>query len=106
MTTDIKTPEDQPQNKGWFARFLATVEWLGNLLPHPITLFALFCLFIVLFSGFAAWLGGIEPFLLHDHDQRQLAGRHRAVAHDGRIAADDRHRADAGAGFQTERFGA
>ena len=38
--------------------------------------------------------------------QRQLAGRHRAVAHDGRIAADDRHRADAGAGLQTERFSA
>jgi hypothetical protein len=25
-----------------FTRFLDTVEWLGNLLPHPVTLFALF----------------------------------------------------------------
>lgn len=51
---------DNPQNdqpKGWFSKFLATVEWLGNLLPHPITLFALFCLFIVLFSGVAEFFG-------------------------------------------------
>ncbi|MCO7224304.1 AbgT family transporter [Pleionea sp. CnH1-48] len=37
--------------KGWFNRFLATVEWLGNLLPHPVTLFAMFALGIVLLSG-------------------------------------------------------
>ena len=37
--------------QGWFSRFLGTVEWLGNLLPHPITLFALLALFIVLLSG-------------------------------------------------------
>lgn len=39
------------QNTGWFSRFLATVEWLGNLLPHPITLFAGLAAFIVLLSG-------------------------------------------------------
>lgn len=39
------------QNTGWFGRFLATVEWLGNLLPHPITLFASLALFIVFLSG-------------------------------------------------------
>jgi len=38
-------------NKGWFNRFLATVEWLGNLLPHPVTLFAMFALGIVFLSG-------------------------------------------------------
>lgn len=36
---------------GWFSRFLATVEWLGNLLPHPITLFASLAIFIVILSG-------------------------------------------------------
>ncbi|MFC3095199.1 AbgT family transporter [Alteromonas sediminis] len=36
---------------GWFSRFLATVEWLGNLLPHPVTLFALLSVFIVILSG-------------------------------------------------------
>lgn len=40
-----------PKQSGLFNRFLATVEWLGNLLPHPITLFALLALFIVLLSG-------------------------------------------------------
>ncbi|WJG09807.1 AbgT family transporter [Aliiglaciecola sp. LCG003] len=38
-------------SSGWFNRFLATVEWLGNLLPHPVTLFAILALFIVLLSG-------------------------------------------------------
>ena len=42
---------DANQNTGWFARFLATVEWLGNLLPHPITLFASLAVFIVILSG-------------------------------------------------------
>jgi aminobenzoyl-glutamate transport protein len=38
-------------------RFLAFVEWLGNLLPHPVTLFALFALTVVLLSGLAEALG-------------------------------------------------
>jgi len=42
-------PSNQPS--GAFAKFLATVEWLGNLLPHPVTLFAMFALFIILLSG-------------------------------------------------------
>jgi len=37
--------------KGWFDRFLSTVEWLGNLLPHPVTLFALFAMGVILLSG-------------------------------------------------------
>ncbi|MBU2980140.1 AbgT family transporter [Alteromonas sp. C1M14] len=44
-------PAQAKASSGWFARFLATVEWLGNLLPHPITLFALLSVFIVLLSG-------------------------------------------------------
>lgn len=50
----VKETNKQPpaeQNSGWFARFLATVEWLGNLLPHPVTLFAGLALFIVVLSG-------------------------------------------------------
>jgi aminobenzoyl-glutamate transport protein len=35
----------------WVSRFLTTVEWLGNLLPHPVTLFALLSVFIVILSG-------------------------------------------------------
>jgi aminobenzoyl-glutamate transport protein len=54
---------NQLGQKGLFNRFLATVEYLGNLLPHPITLFASFALFIVLFSGVADWMGisAIDP---------------------------------------------
>ncbi|WP_395338106.1 AbgT family transporter [Ningiella sp. W23] len=44
-------PNGSPQNSGWFSRFLSGVEWLGNLLPHPITLFASLALFIVVLSG-------------------------------------------------------
>lgn len=38
-------------------RLLATVEWLGNLLPHPVTLFALFALGAVVISGITAAAG-------------------------------------------------
>lgn len=41
--------------RGWFTRFLDTVEFLGNLLPHPVTLFACFALAVVLGSGIAAY---------------------------------------------------
>ncbi|MCC5934052.1 MAG: AbgT family transporter [Candidatus Cyclonatronum sp.] len=41
----------------WFTRFLNAVEWLGNLLPHPVTLFALFCVGVILISGLADLLG-------------------------------------------------
>lgn len=43
-----------PKPRGVFARFLTIVEWLGNLLPHPVTLFALFALGVVLVSGITA----------------------------------------------------
>jgi aminobenzoyl-glutamate transport protein len=38
-----------------FATFLRIVEWLGNCLPHPVTLFALLALIVALVSGVAAW---------------------------------------------------
>ena len=52
-----KTPTsfEETAHKGWFARFLDIVERLGNLLPHPVTLFALFALGVVLLSGVAGW---------------------------------------------------
>ncbi|MFI4914985.1 MAG: AbgT family transporter [Phycisphaerales bacterium JB060] len=40
-----------------FATFLRIVEWLGNCLPHPVTLFALLALLVALVSGIAAWAG-------------------------------------------------
>lgn len=53
-------PEDRTQ-KTLFTRFLDFVEWLGNLLPHPVTLFALFALGVVLISGLAEWLDWSAP---------------------------------------------
>jgi p-aminobenzoyl-glutamate transporter AbgT len=38
-------------------RFLAVVEWLGNLLPHPVTLFALFAIGVVILSGIGDFFG-------------------------------------------------
>lgn len=54
--TDDEPPGETPRNeiagrRGAFTRFLDIVEWLGNLLPHPVTLFALFALAVVLLSG-------------------------------------------------------
>lgn len=40
-----------------FTRFLDLVEWLGNLLPHPVTLFAVLATGMVLVSGLFGWLG-------------------------------------------------
>ncbi|MCP3916669.1 MAG: AbgT family transporter [bacterium] len=57
---ESSTPIEQ---RGAFRRFLDFVEWLGNLLPHPVTLFALFALGIVVVSGIAGWfeLAVVDP---------------------------------------------
>lgn len=54
---DPAPPSPQKGKKDWFTRFLDFVEWLGNLLPHPVTLFALFAAGVVLLSGVADWFG-------------------------------------------------
>ncbi|TRW50485.1 AbgT family transporter [Aliidiomarina halalkaliphila] len=46
-----------PEKRGWFTRFLDTVEWLGNLLPHPVSLFAIFCVLVIVASGIAGYFG-------------------------------------------------
>ena len=47
---------EQTASRGWFTRFLDVVERLGNILPHPVTLFALFALGVIAVSGIAGWL--------------------------------------------------
>ncbi len=42
-------------NSNRITRFLHVVEWLGNALPHPVTLFALFAASVVVFSGILAY---------------------------------------------------
>ena len=56
-SSKVLRPDDAKVKRSAFERFLAAVEWLGNLLPHPITLFALFALGIVVLSGIASWFG-------------------------------------------------
>ncbi len=76
-------PTGQPQaaapRRNAFTRFLDTVEWLGNLLPHPVTLFAVLAVGIVFLSGFFGWIG------LAVEDPRPAGGR--GVAEDGMIRA-------------------
>ncbi len=43
--------EETASKPSRISHFLKTVEWLGNALPHPVTLFALFAVFVVLLSG-------------------------------------------------------
>jgi aminobenzoyl-glutamate transport protein len=54
-------PETIKRRPGAFTRFLNAVEWLGNLLPHPVTLFAILCLVMILVSGLAGWMGWSVP---------------------------------------------
>jgi aminobenzoyl-glutamate transport protein len=53
---DAQPPEAQPKRNA-FTRFLDTVEWLGNLLPHPVMLFFYLSIGIVLLSGLFGLLG-------------------------------------------------
>lgn len=46
----------QAKPLGWFERFLSGVEWFGNLLPHPVTLFACLSVFIFFLSGLLAYI--------------------------------------------------
>jgi len=62
-----------------FTRFLDGVEWLGNLLPHPVTLFAILAVGIVVLSGILGGLG------LAVEDPRPVSASGRAD--DGMIRA-------------------
>lgn len=50
MSTTVK-------KKGWVDHFLNVTEKVGNALPHPATLFAIFALAALLMSTLASWLG-------------------------------------------------
>ncbi len=76
MTNAQPQPAEQ---RNAFTRFLDSVEWLGNLLPHPVTLFAVLAVGIVFLSGFFGWLG------LAVEDPRPAGAR--GVAEDGMIRA-------------------
>ncbi|MEL6178116.1 MAG: AbgT family transporter [Myxococcota bacterium] len=52
----LDAPEAEPRRSGPLALFLDAIEWAGNKLPHPVVLFALFAVGVVLLSGLAGWL--------------------------------------------------
>jgi aminobenzoyl-glutamate transport protein len=58
-----KSQNTSPVKRTAFTRFLDAVEWLGNLLPNPVTLFALFALGVVLISGVGGYFewSAIDP---------------------------------------------
>lgn len=58
-----KNTLDKNEKKSLFLRFLDGIEYIGNKLPHPATLFALFAVLVLLLSGvFAAMdLVAIHP---------------------------------------------
>lgn len=55
--SDSAGADTAPPPPSWTTRLLNFVEWAGNLLPHPVTLFALLSVFIVLLSGVLAAFG-------------------------------------------------
>lgn len=55
---DMESQTEAPKpNSRLFSRFLDGVEWMGNLLPHPVTLFALLAVGVVFLSGLLGALG-------------------------------------------------
>ncbi|KPN20545.1 aminobenzoyl-glutamate transporter [Xanthomonas sp. Mitacek01] len=61
MTRPQATGPASPPPRGAITRLLNVVEWLGNLLPHPVTLFALLSVLILLLSGVLAHFGVSVP---------------------------------------------
>lgn len=59
--TQGKAAAPAPGPRGAITRLLNTVEFLGNLLPHPVTLFAMLAVLIVLLSGVLAAYGVSVP---------------------------------------------
>ncbi|MFN7175520.1 MAG: AbgT family transporter [Thermaurantiacus sp.] len=61
MNHEPRQPDTSAERRGAFTRFLDTVEFLGNLLPHPVTLFAILALAMVLLSGLFGAMGVAVP---------------------------------------------
>lgn len=53
QTTPPSGPPKSPARRGAFQKFLSGVEYLGNLLPNPVTLFAVLALLVVIASAIA-----------------------------------------------------
>ena len=49
--------DESKKKHGLFQKFLDFVEWLGNKLPHPVTLFALLAVLTLVLSAIFGILG-------------------------------------------------
>ena len=49
--------ENGKKNHGFFQKFLDFVEWLGNKLPHPVTLFAILAILTLVASAIFSMSG-------------------------------------------------
>ena len=49
--------QDNLQKNSAIQRFLRGVEWLGNLLPHPIILFMMMCVILIVVSAILSSMG-------------------------------------------------
>jgi aminobenzoyl-glutamate transport protein len=66
------TAKTETSNDNKITRFLHVVEWLGNALPHPVSLFALFAAGVVVLSGI---LGYFDVSVI---DPRPIGAKGRA----------------------------
>lgn len=72
------------ENSGFFQIILNWTEKVGNALPHPATLFALFAVIVLLFSAIGSWMGweAIHPGtneLIRPVNLLSLDGIHRIL---------------------------
>ena len=61
MAENTEATEETPPQSNRMTRFLKVVEALGNALPHPVTLFALFSIGVILLSGLLGWMDVSVP---------------------------------------------
>lgn len=53
----MKQMQKTGKKAGWLTRTLNRIEWVGNKLPHPITIFFCLTVLIVLISAVCEWAG-------------------------------------------------
>lgn len=70
MANIKKTPPSS--KKGLFAKFLDMVERVGNKLPHPVTIFVLFSIAVIIISEIAARAGVAVDFTMIDRKTHEV----------------------------------